>query len=111
ANSWDGAAEHDLIRTELNEAERVCEAAAALIEPTESRVSGLWLGPTYLEVLLEQKKLAESENDEVTAEKRLDQARSLLADYEELVENCQSPRFTNEAKRLGEVIKLKASAK
>ena len=105
SNGLDGGAQHAaLIRTELNEAEQLCAAATALIEPTESRVSQLWLGPTYLEVLLEQKKLAESENDHDTGEQKLALARKLLGDYEELVASCQSPRFKSEAKRFRDVI-------
>ncbi|HEY8226333.1 MAG TPA: protein kinase [Pyrinomonadaceae bacterium] len=93
-----------LVQAELNEAERLCVEAAGLLEPTESRVSRLWLGPTHMEVLLEQKGLAESENDQIAAEQKLTLARKLLADYEDLVAKCQSPRFTLEAKRLGELI-------
>ena len=76
----------DEVKAELNEAERLCREAAALVDPTESRVSKLWLGPLHMDVLLEQKKL--------------DEAKKLLAAYQELVAQCQSPRFTAEAERL-----------
>jgi hypothetical protein len=75
---------------ELAEAERFCAEAAALVEPTESRVSQLWLGPLYIKVLLAQSKRAE--------------AAKRLATYQELVAHCQSARFTNEAARLADQI-------
>jgi tetratricopeptide (TPR) repeat protein len=70
----------------LDEAERVCRQAEALIEPTESRVSHLWLGPLFIEVLLAQNKR--------------DEAREKLTAYEALVADCQTPRFVSEAARL-----------
>ena len=73
-------------RNELAEAEQVCDEAEAFIAPTESRVSALWLGPLQIEVLL-------------AANKR-DKARKKLVDYQALVADCQSPRFTAEASRL-----------
>ena len=79
---------------ELDEAERVCLRAESLIEPTESRVSRLWLGPLYMEVLLAQKKY--------------DEAREKLIVYQELVASCQSPRFTAEASRLAELVAAKS---
>ena len=79
-----------LDKQELDEAERWCRAAEELIEPTESRVSRLWLGPLYIRVLLAQNKRAEA------AEK--------LATYKELVADCQSPRFSQEAVRLAELV-------
>jgi tetratricopeptide (TPR) repeat protein len=70
----------------LAEAETVCREAAALIEPTESRVSRLWLGPLFIEVLLAQNKRAE--------------ALEKLTNYEALVAGCQAPRFVTEIARL-----------
>lgn len=46
----------------------------------------LWLGPLYIQVLL-------------AAEKR-DEAAQRLADYQALVADCQTPRFTAEAAHL-----------
>jgi tetratricopeptide (TPR) repeat protein len=77
-------------RGEFDEAERVCGAISEVVSGTDSRVSRLWLGPLYIEVLL-------------AAGKR-DLAARHLADYQELVADCQSPRFTREAERLAEVI-------
>ncbi|HKP84029.1 MAG TPA: AAA family ATPase, partial [Pyrinomonadaceae bacterium] len=77
-------------RGELEEAEKVCRQADELVSPTESRVTQLWLGPLYIEVLLAAQKRAE-------AEKR-------LSDYKALVAECQSPRFTNESIRLAALI-------
>jgi tetratricopeptide (TPR) repeat protein len=93
-------ANNELSSSELNEAERLCGEAAALIEPTESRVCQLWLGPLYLEVLLEQKKRAETRNDAALAEQKGSEAKARLQEYQELVLKCQSPRFTAEAERL-----------
>lgn len=76
----------DLETSDLNEALRLCEEASALVSPTESRVSRLWLGPLYIEVLLAQGKRAT--------------AKEKLHDYQQLTAECQSPRFSNEAKRL-----------
>jgi len=70
----------------LEEAERVCRQAEALIEPTESRVSHLWLGPLFIDVLLTQNKR--------------DEAREKLTTYEVLVADCQAPRFVTEIVRL-----------
>lgn len=97
-----GAHDTESVRTELNEAERLCAEAAALIDPTESRVSKLWLGPLHLDVLLDQKELANSENDHDAATRKLSEAKQLLAIYEELVADCQSPQFKRQAERLAE---------
>ena len=87
-------------QTELNEAEQICAEAQDLVGPGESRVSQLWLGPLYLEVLLEQIKQASSEGDEETARRKIGEAQQKIEAYEELVAHCQSPRFSREAKRL-----------
>jgi hypothetical protein len=95
----------EIIRTdELDEAERLCAEADELVSPTESRVSRLWLGPLYIEVLLAQHKRAEGEKDNETAERRSTEAAEKLAAYQELVADCQSPRFTAEAARLAVII-------
>jgi ATP/maltotriose-dependent transcriptional regulator MalT len=77
-------------RNELDEAERVCQQADELVAPTESRVSRLWLGPLHMDVLLAQGKR--------------DEVREKLSVYEELVSECQSPRFTAEAVRLRSIL-------
>jgi tetratricopeptide (TPR) repeat protein len=79
-------AEVRMRRAEIDEAEQLCREADELISPTESRVSRLWLGPLYIEVLL--------------AGQKRDEAVRRLADYQQLVAACQSPRFTSEAARL-----------
>jgi tetratricopeptide (TPR) repeat protein len=79
-----------LFQGELDEAERMCRLAEELIEPTESRVSRLWLGPLHIRILLAQNK-------------RLEAAEKLAA-YQELVAKCQSPRFSQEAARLAELV-------
>ena len=79
-------AEVHLRRAELDDAERFCRQADELVSPTESRVSQLWLGPLYIEVLLAQGKRAA--------------ARQRLETYQALVADCQTPRFTAEANRL-----------
>jgi tetratricopeptide (TPR) repeat protein len=70
----------------LDEADRVCREADALIEPTESRVSRLWLAPVLIEVLAAQNKH--------------DEAREKLNAFETLVAECQAPRFISEVARL-----------
>ena len=75
---------------ELAEAERYCAEAAALIAPTESRVSKLWLGPLYVDVLW--------------ALGKKDEARKNVVEYRELVAQCQSPRFARQAERLEQLI-------
>ena len=61
-------------------------------------------GTFVLEVLLEQRKCARLDGDEEKASRVLNDTRQLITAYEELVENCQSPRFSNEAKRLRRLI-------
>jgi tetratricopeptide (TPR) repeat protein len=74
----------------LDQAEDVCRQAQELIAPSESRVSRLWLGPLYIEVLLAQDKR--------------DEAREKLTAYHSLVAECQTPRFTAEAARLAGLV-------
>ena len=74
--------------SELDEAARVCRQAEELVAPTESRVSRVWLGPLYIDILLAQNKR--------------DEALEKLTAYEALVAECQTPRFAAEAVRLRE---------
>ncbi len=76
-------------RYEFAEAEQVCLDADALVSPTDSRVSQLWLGPLYIKVLL--------------ALGKKDEAVEKLTAYQALVAECQSPRFTSEAHRLAQI--------
>ena len=86
-------------RGELDAAEKICFSAAELIGPTESRISQLWLGPVYLDVLLANaERLAKEERSDEAAAKRT-YAREHLKNYEQLVRECQSPRFKREAER------------
>ena len=73
-------------RNEFEEAERVCKEAEEFIAPTESRISRLWLGPLQIDVLI--------------ASNKPEEARKKFVDYQALVAECQSPRFTAEATRL-----------
>ncbi len=73
-------------RGEIDEAERVCRQAHELVASTDSRVSQLWLGPLHIGILMAQGKR--------------DEAREKLSVYQELVNDCQSPRFSAEAARL-----------
>ena len=91
-------------RGEFDEAERLCAAAAELVSETESRVSRLWLGPLYMEVLLAAGKRAEAEGKPNDAVAKRDAAAQYLARYRELVADCQSPRFVREAERLADSI-------
>ncbi|HEY6119400.1 MAG TPA: hypothetical protein VIV66_05540, partial [Pyrinomonadaceae bacterium] len=80
----------EMVDTELDEAERLCDEAHNLVSPTESRVSQLWLGPLHIQVLIAQGKRSE--------------AITLLGPYQKLVANCQAPRFTAEAARLSYIL-------
>jgi ATP/maltotriose-dependent transcriptional regulator MalT len=77
-------------RDELEESETVCRQADALVSPTDSRVSQLWLGPLYIQVLMARGKRTE--------------AKERLVKYQILVDQCQSPRFSSEAQRLAKLI-------
>ncbi|MFS8084324.1 MAG: ATP-binding protein, partial [Acidobacteriota bacterium] len=77
-------------RGELEEAERLCAEASQIVSPTESQISRLWLGPIYVEVLVAAGKRAE--------------AVAYLKNYQELVSQCQTPRFTKEAARLATLV-------
>ena len=78
------------LRNEFEEAERVCQQAEEFIGPTDSRVTRLWLGPLHIKVLL-----ALNKRDEATLK---------LVDYQALVAECQTARFTAEASRLATVL-------
>jgi tetratricopeptide (TPR) repeat protein len=93
-------------RGEFDETERLCAAASELVSGTESRLSRLWLGPLYIEVLLAAGLRAEAEGkpDEAAAKRGL--AAEHLAHYQELVADCQSPRFRREAMRLADSVTL-----
>jgi tetratricopeptide (TPR) repeat protein len=91
-------------RGEFEEAERLCAVASELVSGTDSRVSRLWLGPIYIEVLLAVGLRADAEGkpDEAAAKRNL--AAEHWARYQELVADSQSPRFTREAARLADSI-------
>ncbi|HEY5838633.1 MAG TPA: protein kinase [Pyrinomonadaceae bacterium] len=96
-------------RGELDEAEKICFSAAELVGPTESRISQLWLGPVYLDVLLANAERHDKEerSDEAAAKRAY--AREYLKNYEQLVSECQSPRFKREAERIAEKLQSAAS--
>ena len=87
-------------RGELAEAETICAAAADLVSGTESRVSQLWLGPLYIEILKARAQQFEKQNQSAEAAERGRTARELLEKYQQLVAQCETPRFTREAERL-----------
>jgi hypothetical protein len=91
-------------RGEFDEAERLCAAASDLVSGTDSRVSRLWLGPLYIEVLLAAVRRAEAEGKPDKAMAKRNLAVEHLARYQELVADCQSPRFSSEAARLADSI-------
>src|SRR5262249_14000095 len=92
-------------RDELDEAERLCAAASAVVSDTESRVSKLWLGPLYMDVLLAAAKRFEHENKHDEAAARLSFAPELFAGIHKLGVECPSPRFKQEAARLEQELK------
>ena len=100
-----------IYRDEMDEAEATCKATTDLIVPTESRVSGLWLGPTYIEVVLENAARLEQQGKHADAAAKRAFAQELLREYQQLVSECQSPRFTKEAAELAEKMRaLRADA-
>jgi predicted ATPase len=91
-----------IYRNEMDEAEATCRAATDLIASTESRVSKLWLGPTYIDIVLENAARLEKQGNQAEATSKRSFARELLTEYQQLVSECQSPRFTKEAAELAE---------
>jgi tetratricopeptide (TPR) repeat protein len=85
---------------ELEEAERVCREASAFLEPTESKVSQLWLGPLFVDVLVAAATFGQTAGNSELAEEKLTAAKKHLEFYQGVVKECQSPRFTREAQRL-----------
>ena len=92
-------------RGELDEAQQMCKAAAKLIAPTESRVSRLWLGPLYMDVLIANAERLEKKRKPEEAAATLAHAREYLFEYQQLVSECQSPRFKKEAEQYAEKLK------
>lgn len=93
-----------LARGEPEEAERLCAEALELVSGTESRVSRLWLGPTYIESLLAVAQLASATGDTEKVNAKLARAAEHLQVYQALVAECQSPLFQSEAVRLAELL-------
>jgi tetratricopeptide (TPR) repeat protein len=91
-------------RGEFDEAERLCAEASELVSGTDSRLSRLWLGPLFIETLLAAGLRAEGDGAPDEAAAKLGLAAEHLAAYQELVAECQSPRFTREAARLADLI-------
>jgi tetratricopeptide (TPR) repeat protein len=91
-------------RGELDEAERLCAAASELLSGTDSRLCRMWLGALYIEVLLAAASRAEGKGKVDVAAAKRGLASKLLASYQELVADCQSPRFCSEAARLADAI-------
>ena len=92
------------VEQDLNEAGNLCREAEELLAATESRVSRLWLGPLHMEVLLAQAQNAKNRGMWMAADEKMEQARTLLSAYQELVDTCQSPRFKAEAARLADLV-------
>ena len=92
-------------RGELDDAERICVEAAELVQPTESRVSKLWLGPTYLHVLIANASRLRKTGRTEEGTAKLTCAREYLNEYQQLVNQCQSPWFTGEAARFDQKLR------
>jgi tetratricopeptide (TPR) repeat protein len=99
-----------IYRGELEDAEATCRIATDFIGSTESRVSRLWLGPTYIDVVMQNAARLEKEGKTEDAANKYALARQLLTAYQQLVGECQSPRFTKEAEQLAAKLDLKNSA-
>ena len=93
-------------RGELEEAERICSSASDIVSNTESRVSQLWLGPLYIDVLIAAAKHLKNEDKADEAATKLKSARELLETYRRLAAECQSRRFKREAARLEQELKV-----
>lgn len=76
---------------QLEETVRLSERILELTADTDARVSRMWLGPLHIQALLDLG--------------RRDEARQRVAEYVELISHCQSPHFTGEAARLGELVR------
>lgn len=87
-------------RGELAEAEAVCAAIAAVIADTESRVSRMWLGPLYMDILIAAARELAAQGEPAAAETKLSLAKELLGPYQKVVAESHSPHFKNEAVRL-----------
>ncbi|HJZ69112.1 MAG TPA: protein kinase [Blastocatellia bacterium] len=78
-------------RGEPGETVSLAERILELTEGTDARVSRLWLGPLHIDALL--------------ALGRRDEARERLAEYAEMVADCQTAHFRREAERLAELVR------
>jgi len=87
-------------RGELDEAERICAEAMALLADTESKVGRLWLGPLYIESLLAVSSAADASGDSEKGAAKRAEAKAVAERYSNFVAACQSPRFSREAERL-----------
>ena len=91
-------------RGDLDDAERLCSEARSLVSDTESRVSRLWFGPLYIEVLIALSLREKAAGRATEADAKLAEAREHLTRYSELVSLSQTPRFSGEAARLEQAI-------
>lgn len=91
-------------RGELSEAEQLCLAAIDLVWGTESRVTQMWIGPLYLDVLIAAANNLKSQGKFSEADEKLKRAREFVPGYRELVEACQSSHFEREAQRLEQAL-------
>ncbi|HEY6045429.1 MAG TPA: tetratricopeptide repeat protein, partial [Pyrinomonadaceae bacterium] len=96
-------------RGELDEAEKLCAAASDIVSVTESRVSQLWLGPLYIEVLIDVAKQLESEHKLDEAAAKLKFAGELLTRYQQLVGECQTQHFVRMAAQLEQQLQSQTS--
>ncbi len=87
-------------RGELAEAEQLCAAAFDFVWGSESRVTQMWIGPLYLNVLIAVAHELKSQDRIDDAEAKLTRAKEILTGYRELVSVCQSPHYVREAERL-----------
>ncbi len=87
-------------RGELIEAEQLCAAAYDFVWGTESRVTQMWIGPLYTDVLIAVAHDLKSHEKDGEATEKLNRAREIVHGYRELVSVCQSPHYVREAERL-----------
>jgi tetratricopeptide (TPR) repeat protein len=75
---------------DLDESLRLCDEILKLLDEGKSRISRLWLGPLHIEALF--------------AAGRREEASQRLAEYEAMVNDCQSARCEREVVRLKKLL-------
>lgn len=97
-------AEVHLCRAEFDEAERLCSEGLEMVSNSDSQTCRLWMGAVYIEVLLAAGSRAQAEGKTDQAAAKRARAAEFLTGYQQVVAECQSPRFVNLAAELAKAI-------